>query len=883
VLSEIFQSPLPEALAAAAAPRYKTFAELDATVWRHLTPDVCSKLAVAAIKHLQPKLSRLPPVVRDRKISDFGVDLQNGQLQLGRRAMNCLQTLLDYHPEAAAKTTVGDLSRWRNMGVKSLMDVLCALESRAPRSARPIQLDFGLLVSQPQDDTKTSPIDLPSQIVVEVSRYPRPGQKLAPRALATFLDVPTNDRRISSIRLKDLDESCWEKLSSHTCRKLAQAVADRMQRAGGSIAKIRHMLLRLPHTKGLPLRLQLEQRTFNCLRDAGLIASPDKLEGIKVGELLKIPNFGGKCLLDLLVALESHAPPLYRVTPKVTSSAHRLYRLRAAEQISIEDPRFGLELQSLSAPGQNLKEIAQNILTSSVCPMEPKLYVSRMDNLRARVRAAASLTLERELSDLLSFEKNPRNRAMSLRHLGWAGGAPEHLELVGQTYRVSREFVRQVCKSHMSRLAGKRPFLPILDQVLQQAKLLVPCTQSHMEKSVHELKLTASAFKLEGLMSVARHTSREAPFALQDFRNTTYAVPPSMGRVPKLLSQIARKSVSRWGATTIDDLIAQAHALTPQKLSTYFVRAFISCQEDFHWLDEASGWFWLQSPRNALLNQIEKILSVSSRIHISELRQGVSRHHRREGFAPPQRVLLALCQQASACGVEGGFVCVKQRLDYREILADTERAMVDVLKENGSILDRQRFEALCLQRGIERGTFYIYLSYSPVIVRYAPGVYALRGADILPGYAESLVANKPKIRVIADYGWTNDARIFLRYQLSDSVLLSGVVYIPAKMRPFLAGNFRLQVSDGLDLGTLVIRNGRAMGLTPLFRRRGGETGDTLTITLDLKKRIAVVELAESGSDEASSTPTRPEISPVPAAPASSQTTSLSELSSHPPI
>lgn len=62
--------------------------------------------------------------------------------------------------------------------------------------------------------------------------------------------------------------------------------------------------------------------------------------------------------------------------------------------------------------------------------MEPKLYVSRMDNLRARVRAAASLTLEMELSDLLSFEKNPRNRAMSLRHLGWAGARRivEHLD-----------------------------------------------------------------------------------------------------------------------------------------------------------------------------------------------------------------------------------------------------------------------------------------------------------------------------------------------------------------------------------------------------------------------------------------------------------------------
>jgi hypothetical protein len=41
-------------------------------------------------------------------------------------------------------------------------------------------------------------------------------------------------------------------------------------------------------------------------------------------------------------------------------------------------------------------------------------------------------------------------------------------------------------------------------------------------------------------------------------------------------------------------------------------------------------------------NQVEKILSACKRIHVCELRAGVSRHHRREGFAPPQRVLLQL-------------------------------------------------------------------------------------------------------------------------------------------------------------------------------------------------------------------------------------------------
>ena len=57
--------------------------------------------------------------------------------------------------------------------------------------------------------------------------------------------------------------------------------------------------------------------------------------------------------------------------------------------------------------------------------------------------------------------------------------------------------------------------------------------------------------------------------------------------------------------------------------------------------------------------------------------------------------------------------------------ADTERTMADVLKEHGPILERQRLEDLCTARGLKRDTFYVHLTYSPVIERYAQGVYGL--------------------------------------------------------------------------------------------------------------------------------------------------------------
>jgi hypothetical protein len=285
-------------------------------------------------------------------------------------------------------------------------------------------------------------------------------------------------------------------------------------------------------------------------------------------------------------------------------------------------------------------------------------------------------------------------------------------------------------------------------------------------------------------------------------------------------------------------------------VSSEFVAAVVSAQTSFSWLDKASGWFWLNSTaRNALLNQIHKVLSVCRRIHISELRAGVSRHHRREGFAPPQRVLLALCEKTGGCKIEGSFVIADPPLQYGEILSQTEKIIVEVLTEKGPVMERQKLEDLCVAAGIKRDTFYIHLSYSPALARLAPGVYAIRGADVGPGYAEALVVQRKKTRVLADYGWIQDGRIYLSYKLSEGAISNGIVSVPSKMKQYLQGTHELRTADGQSMGQLAVKNSQAWGLGPMFRRRGGDPGDSLRIIFDLKTKIAVAELGQTANDE----------------------------------
>ena len=357
-------------------------------------------------------------------------------------------------------------------------------------------------------------------------------------------------------------------------------------------------------------------------------------------------------------------------------------------------------------------------------------------------------------------------------------------------------------------------------------------------------------FQLEGIQRAAEVLGRTCPFVLEVAHQKAYALTHAYAGLPAKILQIARKSISHWGVTTIEDVTAQVRQTKAASLDVGFAVKVLKTQDDFEWLDEASGWFWLTSlGRNSLLTQIDKVLSVAPRIPVSELRVGVSRHHRREGFAPPKRVLLALCERLPGCRVEENIVVADPPRDWAETLADTERTLAGVLKEHGPVLERQRLEDLCTAGGLKRDSFYIHLTYSPVIERFAQGVYGLRGSAVPPGLAESLATRRSKSKLIRDYGWKDDGGIEICYRLSKSVLSNGIVSIPAGIRHYVQGRFTLKTADSMEVGTLVVKDTSGWGLGPFFRRRGGEPGDTLTIRFDLKHRVVVVERGDEPADD----------------------------------
>lgn len=789
-----------------------------------------------------------------------------------------------------------------------------------------------------------------------ISRYPRRGHRIAPATLADLLHVlQRRDRAISrsgaidesvgsmprvgaSVLLSELDESVWGRWDISTVSRLAEEV----------VAQVTWIIQKMPaaiQNRPLPQvrsgvtldDLELQQRTYNCLRRAGYDEQLTRLSEATIGELLSIWGFGAKSLVDLLTSLEhakSNPPAAVRHDPaNVTDDSRavgdalesraaarrlalrrlkrhlsRLRPLRGKTSIRQDDPRLGPVLRSLDPDAPNLADLVRH-LRSVVdglrnCDVLPSRLTSRQEpphagpgvnaasgresqNLGreagnaanaepAAVEAAAGqlsllrkhltrcsrLTLEEEFRDIV-VASQPRK----IRQRGWLvvrarygldGRGSHTLEEVAGLIGVTRERVRQICKTELKNLVGRCPFAPALDRALTIVERELPASADQIEDRLRRAGLSRRTFRLDGLKAGARLLGRQTRFEVVTDAGIRVAIGSGQRGVLPLVLRVVRGSIQRWGATTVEDVIAEVAMKTNDTVSPRLVGELLKSQNDFHWLDESSRWFWLGSlPRNRLLNNLRKIMSVAETLHVSELRTGVARHHRTQGFAPPRRVLLELCRQVDPYTVEGPMITVAAgtKLDWRVELGATERTMVEVLLERGPALDRTTLEHACVSGGMKESTFSAYLGASPIIARLGPSIYALRGASVPPGTVEALIpATRRRGTVLVDYGWQRDGAIWLAYALSDRMVRQGSAYVPAPMRRFIAGDYELAGADGSGFGKLTLRQGYLAGLLPFFRRRGGEPGDNLVLVICPTTQGATVHIGDPGILEEFQTP-----------------------------
>jgi Bacterial RNA polymerase, alpha chain C terminal domain len=419
-----------------------------------------------------------------------------------------------------------------------------------------------------------------------LSRYPRPGCRLAPEALRELLkDMSAPPELLGQadtepIRLADLDESAWTRFGPEDCRLLAEELVNRVRVALYLLPEYlqNQALPRLPKDIQLE-QLQLMQRTYNCLHKMqflGRLQEVRDLGDVTIGEVLSIGGFGAKCLVDLLTSMETvfahglpASTPIDRNADGLSGPVHyglfhhrgAAVKLSAVRKLRLPKIPEGATLRSLRLDQRTLNCLERHGFHDRLRELEEQTVGEMLaltgfgdhclsDLLRAidvfdpaaaepAEPEVAELTpvehsaLEDELDYLIAHSskfrfstRTDRNVRIAAQHYGFDGAGGATLNAVGEVYDISRERVRQICFRFEREVKHKKCDTPLLDKAFISVASRLPAPAEVVEAALQQEGITRSKFRLEGLLKAARFLERNPPLALAVIDGERWVVAP---------------------------------------------------------------------------------------------------------------------------------------------------------------------------------------------------------------------------------------------------------------------------------------------------------------------------------------------------------------------
>lgn len=688
--------------------------------------------------------------------------------------------------------------------------------------------------------------------------YPRKGAPLFPPGLEPILGGRPVNRAIirryglpESLRLRDLDDDVWDQLPPSSIGPLASDVVAATRQLFSEIAASDHLVPIDPSGDGLSLRAR------NALFRAGFLGNP-WLTHVPLGELAQESGVGAKTLLEWLVA----GAALKRPTDKeasvgdgqratggarsraVRQAADAVCRRRWSDDLTTTDPRLGHQLGALRSGAATAREAAECLKADTFEPGGARRKVRQLREFLAEAERLRRVPLQDELDQIIdsALDASASGRAAVKLRLGLGGDPPMTLSGAGESVGLTRERVRQLEKRFTDTIDGSNAWTPVLDKVLKVIRDAAPASVDDAGQLLLDKALVRGSFAIESLLGAAQLFGRNAGFEYE--REAGVIFRDGSGMSSRLVSSEARRLTTHWGAATVDALAADMGDRGAGDVDAALLRVLLQTVPNFQWLDDEKEWFWVKGTnRNRLLNQVEKIMSVAGSIGIGELREGVGRFHRMGGFRPPREVLARLCVQSGLYLRDGDLIAEGPDLrPWDEVLGQTvEGRIAEALFEYGPVMRRDDLEHIVVaERGVNRSSFYVYLGYSPIIARYAPGVYGLRGAQVSAGEVNALIPPRVRQQRLVDHGWTSDGRVWIAYKMSAIAVQAGVLSVPAALEDLLGGSYLLSSEDDRPIGTLVVKGNHMWGVGPFYRRWGVEEGDHVVVTVDINQRRATV-------------------------------------------
>ena len=634
------------------------------------------------------------------------------------------------------------------------------------------------------------------------------------------------------------------------------------------------------------------RRAMNALHKGGLLKNPARISGITYGDLLEVKGLGIKSLLNVAFCAEALNPSHAIANNNLDVSEafiemngveikHELKELaatEAAEIISGGDSRFSdllpPNVDSLSIFARSMEANAPQLPDSDARQMalpinvswdraEQKYALQWVRTTKERISHIESLQLEDLLSEYLHACTGFIDRRLEavLARLGWSGNPPMTLEESGELLGVTRERMRQIEKKAREKFSSIPVYAPALSRAINILLKSVPIEVSEAAALLRRTKVSKTKFSPESVIAAATDLGIDSPFAISTVRALRMVTQSEHTEHTRLILSIARKKSGASGVANIADVAAKVGQIAGESCTPDEAQKTLDASEKFRHV--VGGWYCatdLPEGRNRLVNLCRKMLSATSPISVSRMREGVKREYmfrnltgggRFDLRVPPADAMKAFLSTHPEFCVEGDIVRAVVPLDYRRELGEMDRVLVDALRSNPSaVLDRASLVGECIRRGVNGQAANIGLTYSCMVEHIDTNIWALRGADVSPAAIEALrLANalRPRESRVRNFGWTAEGKIWIAASAPPATQVA-VIGCPSGSKEYLAGQkFVAAMSDGTPCGTIgVTKDGTLYGFGAFQRLSGWDPGDLIVIEFSLENSTATLIL---GSEE----------------------------------
>lgn len=497
-----------------------------------------------------------------------------------------------------------------------------------------------------------------------------------------------------------------------------------------------------------------------------------------------------------------------------------------------------------------LSEGVHRLPNTDVAEVALDQLLEALDQLRGRA-------LAEELADVtLRISGKERTARIVCKREGWWSGYPMTLQEVAVEEGVTRERVRQICRKARDKLSlvSSSCYMPALDRTLHVLECSVPATVDVVQAALQAQGLIRSSFALPAISNAAEAFGRSFVFRQVESRDGTWVCHlDDDSRVEDdwaMIHSCAVRLVDSQGAVSIAQLQESLRERDQLEVEVAALREMLSATDGVEWLDLGQEWFWVAnrgSTRVRLVNLVLKALCVCQALSASDLRAAVGRS-RRLANVPPSDVLLALCGRLPQLRVDGDSVSTRCPLDHQVVLRGNELYAVELILQIGPVCRSEEMWQIASAEGINKVGFWLALSDSPAIVRYARSTYGLRGMAA-PAVEVWDAANRRITRVDSPHvanGELDDRGAWFVVRVSETCCTSGHVRLPAELRGRFSGSFTVVSRGRQTQWSCTVHDDHVAGIARTLRMSAAEAGDLVLLVVD--ERAGLLHVLVGGDE-----------------------------------